>query len=361
MSQPLVSIILPNYNHAPYLKRRLESIFQQTYINTEIILLDDYSQDESISLLDDYIDYPKVSHYLRNKKNGASPFKQWKKGIELAKGKYIWIAESDDWAKLDFLEKLVPILENDEAIAAAYCQSKKVNKKGKVIDDMVHYTEIFTPNKWKAAYINLGNNEIQNFLVYKNTIPNASAVVFRNDRALIQYINQEMMLTGDWWFWVKLVKDKKIAFLPERLNFFRSHAESTRENLNLLKKKQNILESLAVLNLIESYFPVTSSKVLQQRQRLKLKLVHWVYPKEYASIHYFIKTHFPNNQPFFYLLIQAYWAWFTDKIKGVGRRYKRSKSRIQKEKSSLKQLSSTKTTSVSKKYPPVKKSLTTKE
>ena len=93
---PLISIIVPNYNHEKYLKQRLESVFNQTYSNFEVILLDDCSTDSSLNILAEYIKNSKVSHCIFNEANSGNTFIQWNKGISLAKGDYIWIAESDD-------------------------------------------------------------------------------------------------------------------------------------------------------------------------------------------------------------------------------------------------------------------------
>lgn len=102
-----ISIIVPSYNHASYLEKRLESIFNQTYQNFEVILLDDASTDRSEEILNKYKVNSKVSHLIVNKENSGSPFKQWEKGVELAKGDYIWIAESDDFCEKQFLEILL--------------------------------------------------------------------------------------------------------------------------------------------------------------------------------------------------------------------------------------------------------------
>ena len=74
-----VSVIVPCYNHAPYLKQRIESILNQTYQNFELILLDDVSPDESAEILLSYKDHPKVSHCIINEKNSGSTFHQWNK------------------------------------------------------------------------------------------------------------------------------------------------------------------------------------------------------------------------------------------------------------------------------------------
>lgn len=78
---PTVSVIVPNYCHAPYLEQRIESILQQTFQDFELILLDDCSTDGSREILERYRNHPKVSGIFYNERNSGSPFKQWKKGL----------------------------------------------------------------------------------------------------------------------------------------------------------------------------------------------------------------------------------------------------------------------------------------
>src|SRR5690349_18391470 len=108
---PEVSVIVPAYNHEPYLKQRLDSVFSQRFDNFEVIILDDHSSDNSVDVIKQYSHQPKLKKIDVNTRNSGSPFIQWQKGFELAAGKYVWIAESDDWAEPDFLEKMVPLLK----------------------------------------------------------------------------------------------------------------------------------------------------------------------------------------------------------------------------------------------------------
>ncbi len=94
-----ISVIVPNYNHARFLKRRIDSILNQTYQDFELILLDDCSSDDSCDILLSYKDNPHVSQIVFNDENSGTPFKQWDKGIRMAKGKWIWIAESFGFLK----------------------------------------------------------------------------------------------------------------------------------------------------------------------------------------------------------------------------------------------------------------------
>ena len=76
-----VSVIVPCYNHAPYLQARIDSIINQTYQNFELILLDDLSPDNSAEIILSYKNHPKVSHCIINEKNSGSTFAQWNKGL----------------------------------------------------------------------------------------------------------------------------------------------------------------------------------------------------------------------------------------------------------------------------------------
>lgn len=232
MNSPLVSIVVPNYNHYSYLQQRLESIFNQTYQNFEVILLDDCSTDASVQLLKSYENHPKVSSFIVNTTNSGSPFKQWQKGFELAKGDYIWIAESDDYCDIDFIEKLLDfnssiILELD----IIYCQSFDVDFKGNLLSDRVDYTSNFKPNIWNDNFTIDGTSFVKNYLKVKCVIPNASAVLFKRKLLRNKALTEDrvaMKICGDWLFWLKISEGSSIGFIKKHLNYFRDHQNVTR-------------------------------------------------------------------------------------------------------------------------------------
>ena len=120
---PQVSVIVPNYNHAQYLVQRIDSVLAQTCQDFELILLDDCSPDHSREVLERYREHPKVAHIVYNEANSGSTFKQWDKGIALARGEYIWIAESDDWCEPTLLETLLDGIHRDKDCVLSYCQT----------------------------------------------------------------------------------------------------------------------------------------------------------------------------------------------------------------------------------------------
>jgi glycosyltransferase involved in cell wall biosynthesis len=229
---PIVSIIIPNYNHALFLKERLESVFSQTFQNFEVILLDDCSTDNSLEIIHEYALHPKVTHFIVNEKNSGSSFKQWKKGIDLAKGKFIWIAESDDVADINFLKETLNPFFKDKNCVLSYCRSFNIDKYSKIVDGSTFWPDGMDINRWKESYNNLGLDEVRSFLVYRNTIPNASSCVFSKDCAKLSEDILSMKFAGDWLFWGRLLMLGSVYFNEKNLNMFRSHPNMSRASKN---------------------------------------------------------------------------------------------------------------------------------
>ena len=75
----LISVIVPNYNHASFLKQRIDSILNQTFQDFELIILDDCSTDNSREIIETYRNHLKVSHIIYNTENSGSLLNNGKK------------------------------------------------------------------------------------------------------------------------------------------------------------------------------------------------------------------------------------------------------------------------------------------
>ncbi len=264
MSIPAVSVIVPNYNHEKYLPQRLHSIFQQTFQDFDVILLDDCSNDRSREVLETYQKHPKVSKVILNDKNSGSPFLQWKKGVNLARGELIWIAESDDWADPLFLETLLPLLEASPQLGLAYCHSTITDEYGASTWDIREWLKDLDEHRWHHYFQNEGRQEIAKYLIHKNTIPNASGVIFRKRLFPKKSPAFQMRMKGDWVIWAKILSVSDVCYTPESLNFFRSSPTNTRKLDNFDKQLVSLKEELLVINYISSQAKV-SDKVIQNR------------------------------------------------------------------------------------------------
>lgn len=231
---PRVSVIIPNYNHAHFLRQRIESVLRQTYQDIEIILLDDFSTDSSRDIISDYANDLRVRCDF-NKKNSGNTFKQWNTGVRLARGEFIWIAESDDYADVLFLERLVPVLEAEPEVAFVYCRSWRVTE-GDHLDGFADPAIIRDSlSRWESDYVANGKAECRDYMIYCNTVPNASAVVFR--RAIYERVggaDEKLRLCGDWKLWASMALSGKIGYVAQPLNYYRFHDNSVR---NLSKEE----------------------------------------------------------------------------------------------------------------------------
>jgi glycosyltransferase involved in cell wall biosynthesis len=241
----MISVIIPNYNHALYLKKRIESVLNQSFQDFELIILDDCSTDNSRKIIEAYRNHVKVSHIIYNSTNSGSTFKQWKKGIELAKAELIWIAESDDYADINFLATLVDKFK-DETVSLAYCRTISVYEDGKQV--ICNWGESIQPKLWNTDNQFDGKDFINFFLKYRNVIPNASAVIFK--KKYFEDIDSilNMRYTGDWLLWVKIAAQGNVAYSAKPLNYFRFHSASTRSRKSLIEEKRKMEEYFISIN-----------------------------------------------------------------------------------------------------------------
>lgn len=217
---PVVSVILPNYNHSVYLEERIASILNQTYQDFELILLDDCSTDNSKDVLLRYKDHPKVSSLVFNERNTGNTFIQWDRGIRLAKGKYIWIAESDDCADNRFLEETVTALAKNPN--ATMCLTGSV-----LIDEHSEVLKRKSRDRWKETgdvKVFNGTEYVKHNLMYRNYVYNASMVVFRRDiYDGLDKSFQNLRCAGDWLFWVEVALKGDVIEIRKKMNCFRQH------------------------------------------------------------------------------------------------------------------------------------------
>ena len=98
---PLVSIVIPTYNHAKFISKALKSVIDQTYKNWEAIIIDNESVDETYKLVNDFND-PRIKYFKIS--NDGVIAKSRNLGIKEAKGDWIAFLDSDDWWTKDKLE-----------------------------------------------------------------------------------------------------------------------------------------------------------------------------------------------------------------------------------------------------------------
>jgi glycosyltransferase involved in cell wall biosynthesis len=248
-----VTVIIPNYNYAPYLARRIQSILAQSHPPAEIIFLDDASSDNSLVVAEEILKKQPIAYQIIANTDNQGVFKQWLKGVECAKHDIIWIAEADDFSEPHFLARLLPAFA-DENVVLAYCQSILLNEKLKKIgfDSQYKPEEYFSdPKIWQKDFCHNGYEDRGENMLVMNPIVNVSACLFRRKNILenpkIRQI-EHFKIMGDWLLYVLLLRENKnnsLFYCAEALNYFVRHAKSVVQQTKKERYNQELLEIYA--------------------------------------------------------------------------------------------------------------------
>ena len=219
---PLLSIIVPSYNHSRYLDERLGTILHQSFKDFECIILDDASNDGSIKILKEYASKDSRIKLLQNPINSGSTFYQWNKGVALAQNNIIAIQESDDSSHPELFSSLYDEITRDSNIVLVFSRSYIIDSSSKVLG-FWEYAEL----DFTSSFVMDGIEFISKYLIHSNYIHNVSAVLFRKDVFdLVGGANPIHKANGDWLLWLKMLCHGKIAYVNRPLNMYRRHNNS---------------------------------------------------------------------------------------------------------------------------------------
>ena len=239
-TNPLISVVIPTYNHANYLKKALESVLYQSYKNLELIIIDNYSTDNTHELIKLYDD-PRI-RYLKIKNHGVIA-KSRNAGVIAAKGDWVAFLDSDDCWTLDKLKTCLVYL-NDET-DLLYHDLGIVTKKQTLLGKKSFKTRILN----KPILIDL--------LINGNAIRNSSVIVRKKLLRKIGLIDESKKLIAaeDYNSWLKIsILTDQFLYLPIKLGYIYLHDRNV-SNKNM---------SIAIKNASKPFL-----KYLNQKQKIK--------------------------------------------------------------------------------------------
>jgi glycosyltransferase involved in cell wall biosynthesis len=226
----LVGVGIPTYECGPYIEERLWSVFEQTLVPAEVFIVDDCSTDATVQVVARLKQLaPCAIRVVENSENSGSVFRQWQRCFEELEREFIWIAESDDSARLCFLSSLVPWITNQMNVNMVYANTATVDVYSK--EDPAGHNEylrsVAPVARWESSYERLGLQEISEVLAFANTILNVSGCLIRREAAVraIEGVTR-YRIAGDWLFYLNLLQTGSIAYSHQRLNLHRRHTTS---------------------------------------------------------------------------------------------------------------------------------------
>ena len=156
-SSPSVSIGMPVYNGEKYVEEAIQSHLDQTYSDFELILTDNASTDHTEEICRSYAAKDSRVKYHRNPQNlGVAG--NFRRGFELAVGRYFRWSPSDDLVSPNLLQRAVEILDRDPSIFVAYPRTKLIDNRGLVtgdFDENLHLLDDRPSDRWRAVRRNI--------------------------------------------------------------------------------------------------------------------------------------------------------------------------------------------------------------
>ncbi|RZL69407.1 MAG: glycosyltransferase, partial [Pedobacter sp.] len=220
-SLPLISIVLCTYNGERHLKYQLDSLVAQTYKNIEIVIVDDCSDDNTRSILSDYLSrYAHINLFFNLENLGFN--KNFEKAITLAKGEFISICDQDDIWDLDKIEELIANIGDKGMI---FSNSRLIDEDGLSMNRLLLAAPNFNLLDYKSILIN-------NFVAGHTIL--AKTIFLKKTLGFPDYGYY------DWWIGFLAIYNQEIVFLNKCLTSYRIHSNS------VIQKEVSSPDSVAI-------------------------------------------------------------------------------------------------------------------
>ncbi len=236
MTAPLISVIIPTYNSAPYLSEALESVFAQTHTCLEVLVIDDGSTDNTAAVMADYTDR---TVYIRQVQSGPSRARN--RGIAKAKGAYIAFLDADDIWLPAKLEKQLRAFQQDPEASLVYSRSvdfrDRTGKELRIYPREIHSGMLFDLLLTAPLFL-------------------LSSVVVRNQVLKeLGGFDEGLTTAEDTHLYLRIARNHKIIGVPDVLVRRRIH------DCNLKNRVDVAIGTLSCLDRIVRLFPETDPKI----------------------------------------------------------------------------------------------------
>jgi glycosyltransferase involved in cell wall biosynthesis len=202
----LVSVIIPLFNSSIFIKQTLNSVLKQTFKNIEIILIDDFSTDNTLKIVKQYTN---TNIELHNNKYSKGIVGAMNTAFEITKGDFVALLDHDDIAVSTRIEEQIKFLTNNKSIGVCGTWMQEFEKRNKI---------------WKY-YTN--HNEIQACILFHSPIANPTAM-FRTELIHKYHLKYDdnYEYAQDNQFWAKMSLITKFSNIPKILTFYRKHLKN---------------------------------------------------------------------------------------------------------------------------------------
>ena len=218
-----VSVVIPNYNYARYLKERLRSVLGQTMRDLEVLYIDDASTDDSNEVAGDFARNDPRMSLCHRATNSGGPYWTWNEAAKRARGDWLWFAGADDTASANFLEELLALAGRHPEAGIVRSDYLRMDADSRVVGR----ASADRVRRWKdgADYYGSGPAEIG----YAALSPygTASSLLVRRDVfEACGGFDTRIPLSADTLFYVRAVAMSGMAYCARPLSAYRDHPAS---------------------------------------------------------------------------------------------------------------------------------------
>ena len=221
---PRVSIVLPNYNYARYLKERIRSILHQTYTDFELLYVDDASSDESNRIAESFSSDSRVKLFCY-KDNSGGAFERRKDTIAMSSGEWIWFAEADDSAHPRFLERMLGHIDANPGVGIAHARMVTMDPAGRILGiNWPSFGDL--ARRLDSDYFATGPDDAI-WLTAQCFYSSSSGILLKRE-ALIACGGYDTRLrsASDWDLYLRMLQSCGVVYTAEPLAYYRSHVQS---------------------------------------------------------------------------------------------------------------------------------------
>lgn len=215
---PLISVLLPSYNHEKFIEKAITSVLNQTHQNLELIITDDCSTDSSVEIIRKFSD-PRIS-FLKQEIN-LGPSAAYNHSYLLAKGKYIAPMSSDDVWDSRKLEKQIHYLDNNIGIGVVFSNVSFIDENDQIITSNIkHLSKIFcTENRSKEEWLN-------RFFYRGNCLCHPSALIRKECHDEVGLLDNRLLNLHDYDFWIRFCLRYEMHILENKLVEYRLRSDN---------------------------------------------------------------------------------------------------------------------------------------
>ncbi|EKE03246.1 MAG: glycosyltransferase [uncultured bacterium] len=217
-----ISIIIASYNYADLIGRAIESIISQTYDNCELIIVDDGSVDNSIEIINKYVEKYENIHLYQHPSSENKGLKETVKlGLEKATSNYIAFLECDDYWENNYLEEKVKILEK-------YPNIKFIFNDVNLVGDEKSIRKLDSHFKMSKRFLSMKPwpRKLFQYFFMLNLVPTFSSVLI--EKSVIKSCDFETPIDAllDLWLWIQISANNKFYYIDKKLTNWMIHPAS---------------------------------------------------------------------------------------------------------------------------------------